>query len=269
MEQILVQAQTIVAEYGIKIVAAIAILIVGRWVARMLTGVFGRALTKAGTDETLVRFSKNLVYAALLAFVVLAMLGQLGIQTASFVAVIGAAGLAIGFALQGSLANFAAGVMLIIFRPFKVGDYIEAGGAAGTVEEIAIFNTVLKTPDNRQIFVPNGSITGGNIVNASANETRRVDMVFGCSYEDDVSKVKALLEELLRADERVLQNPAPTVAVAELADSSVNFTVRPWVKAADYWGLYFDLHETVKRRFDEAGFSIPYPQSDVHVQQAA
>ena len=269
MEQALAEAQAIVAEYGLKVIAAIAIFVVGRWVARGLANFFGRALTRAGTDETLVGFSINLAYAALLVFVVLAVLGQLGIQTASFVAVIGAAGLAVGFALQGSLSNFAAGVMLILFRPFKVGDYIEAGGAAGTVDEIMIFSTVLRTPDNRQIFVPNGSITAGNIVNASARETRRVDLVFGCGYEDDVAQVKSLLEEVLRGDQRVLDNPAPTVAILELADSSVNFAVRPWVKASAYWGLYFDLNETVKRRFDEAGFNIPYPQTDVHVHGGA
>ena len=266
MEQTLAQAQALVTEYGIKLVAALAIFVIGRWLARRLADVFGRALARAGTDETLVRFTTNLAYAALLAFVVLAVLGQLGIQTASLVAVIGAAGLAVGFALQGSLANFAAGVMLILFRPFKVGDYIQAGGAAGTVDEIMIFSTVLTTPDNKQIFVPNGSITSGNIVNASARDTRRVDLVFGCSYDDDVHAVKALLEDLLRTDERVLESPAPTVAVLELADSSVNFAVRPWVRSGDYWAVYFDLHESVKRRFDEAGHTIPYPQTDVHVR---
>jgi small conductance mechanosensitive channel len=269
MEQYIADVQALVATYGMKIIAALAIFVVGRWLARVLSKAFGRALERTGTDKTLVRFSVNLTFAALLVFVVLAVLGQLGIQTASFVVVIGAAGLAVGFALQGSLSNFAAGVMLILFRPFKVGDYIEAGGAAGTVEEIMIFSTRMKTPDNRAIFVPNGSITAGNIVNASANDTRRVDMVFGIGYDDDIPRVIALLHEILASDPRVLEDPAPTIGVIELADSSVNIAVRPWVQAADYWGLYFDMHKTVKLRFDAAGISIPYPQHELHMRQVA
>ena len=197
----------------------------------------------------------------------LAVLGKLGIQTTSFIAVLGAAGLAIGLALQGSLSNFASGVMLVLFRPFKVGDYIEAGGTSGTVEEMLIFSTKMKTPDNKAVFVPNGSITGGTIVNYSAKDTRRVDLVFGVSYEDDISKVKQIIEEVLNADDRILKDPSPTVGLAELGDSSVNFVVRPWVSAADYWGVRFSLNEAMKLRFDQEGVSIPYPQRDVHFHE--
>jgi small conductance mechanosensitive channel len=199
--------------------------------------------------------------------VVLAALAQLGIQTTSFIAVIGAAGLAIGFALQGSLSNFAAGVMLIIFRPFKVGDFIEAAGTAGVVEEIMIFSTKLRSPDNKQLYVPNGSILSGTIVNYSAKNQRRVDLVFGCGYGDDIKKVKALLEAIVKENPLVLDDPAPTIGVLELGDSSVNFAVRPWVATPDYWDAYFQITEGVKQRFDEAGISIPFPQRDVHLLQ--
>ena len=269
MNEILETVQGLVATYGVKIVAAIAIYFIGKWIARKLTDLVQAVMRRAGTDQTLVKFVGNLSYIGLYVFVVLAALGQLGIQTTSFIAIIGAAGLAIGLALQGSLSNFAAGVMLIVFKPFKVGDYVEAGGASGTVEEIMIFSTKMKSPDNKELFVPNGAIFGGNIVNYSAKDTRRVDMVFGCGYGDDLLKAKSLLEELVNADERILKEPAVTVAVSELADSSVNFVVRPWVNAADYWGVYFDMQERVKLRFDAEGICIPYPQRDVHIHQAA
>jgi len=269
MENALTTIQSLIAAYGLKVVAAVAIFFIGKWLSRLLTRALERMMTRAGTDAMLVGFAANIAYAALIAFVVLAALAQLGVQTTSFIAIIGAAGLAVGLALQGSLSNFAAGVMLIIFRPFKVGDYIEAGGAAGTVEEIMIFSTRLKSPDNKQLYVPNGAILGGNIINYSAKDTRRVDLVFGCSYDDDLAGVKRLLEEIVAGDERVLDDPPPTIAVLELGDSAINFAVRPWVKSADYWGVYFDFNETVKRRFDEAGFHIPFPQRDVHVHQQA
>jgi small conductance mechanosensitive channel len=200
-------------------------------------------------------------------FVIVAAIGTLGVQTTSFVAVLGAAGLAVGFALQGSLSNFAAGVMLIVFRPFKAGDYVEAGGTAGSVQEVSIFTTVMKTPDNKKVIIPNSQITGGSITNYSAMETRRVDMVFGIGYGDNIKQAKDTLEQILAADERILKDPAPTIAVSELADSSVNFVVRPWVKTADYWAVYFDLTEKVKLTFDEKGISIPFPQQDVHMHQ--
>jgi small conductance mechanosensitive channel len=200
-------------------------------------------------------------------FVIIAAINTLGVQTTSFIAVIGAAGLAIGFALQGSLANFASGVMLIIFRPFKAGDFVEAGGTSGAVEAIHIFNTVLKTPDNKKVIIPNSKVTGDNIVNYSAKDTRRVDLVFGIGYEDDIRKAKQTLEQIVASDERVLKDPAPTIAVSELGDSSVNFVVRPWVNTADYWSVYFDLTEKVKLTFDDQGISIPFPQTDVHLHK--
>ncbi len=255
------------AQYGMKIVGAIAILIIGRVVVSIMMKIVRRLMQRANTDDTLTKFVVSLTKIALMTFLFIAALGTLGVQTASFVAVIGAAGLAIGFALQGSLANFASGVMLIIFRPFRAGDFVEAGGSMGVVDEISIFNTILKTPDNKKVIIPNSSITGGNITNFSAEAIRRVDLVFGIGYDDDIKKAKEILDELIAADSRILKDPAPTVAVSELADSSVNFVVRPWVKTEDYWGVYFDLTEKVKLTFDERGISIPYPQHDVHLHQ--
>ena len=216
-------------------------------------------------DNTIIGFVANLTYVLLLTFFVVAALGQLGIQTTSFIAILGAAGLAIGLALQGSLANFAAGFLMIIFRPFKVGDLIEGAGTTGTVEEIQIFTTMLKTPDNKTVIIPNSKMTADNIVNYTAKGTRRVDMIVGIGYESDIDKAREIMEQLAANDERVLKDPATTIAVVELADSSVNFVFRPWVNAADYWNVWFDLTEQVKKRFDEAGISIPYPQRDIHV----
>jgi small conductance mechanosensitive channel len=256
------------AAYGLKVVGAIVILVVGRIIVGFLAKMVGRLLRGAGTDETLTKFIMSLTRIGLLIFVILAAVNTLGVETTSFIAVIGAAGLAIGFALQGSLANFASGVMLIIFRPFKTGDFVEIAGTVGTVDAIQIFNTVLKTPDNKMIIVPNSGVTGGNITNYSANETRRIDLVFGISYDDDIKKAKKILERILAEDERVLKEPAPVVAVSELADSSVNFVVRPWAKTSDYWRVYFDITEKVKLTFDEQGISIPYPQRDIHMHEA-
>ena len=251
--------------YGIRVIAAIVILVVGRWVAKIFKHVFKKVMTKREVDVTITSFVGSLTYYLLLTFFVVAALGQLGVQTTSLVAIVGAAGLAIALALQGSLANFAAGFLMIIFRPFAVGDYIEAAGTAGTVEKIQIFNTQLKTPDNKTVIVPNAAVTAGNIVNYSTKGTRRVDMTFGIGYEDDIDKAKAIIEEMIKADARVLPEPAPVIAVAELADSSVNIIARPWVNASDYWGLYFDLTEGVKKRFDAEGISIPFPQRDIHL----
>ena len=259
--------QALAAAYGLKIIAAIIIFIIGKWLSGVLSRAVGKAMNRAKAEQVLVKFVVNLAYAALLAFVVLAALAQLGIQTTSFIAIIGAAGLAIGLALQGSLSNFAAGVMLIIFRPFKVGDFIEAAGTAGSVEEIMIFSTKLKSPDNKQLFVPNGSILAGTIVNYSARNQRRVDLIFGCGYGDDIKKTKALLEAIVKENALVLDEPAPTIGVLELGDSSVNFAVRPWVATPDYWDVHFQITEEVKQRFDEAGISIPFPQRDVHLVQ--
>jgi small conductance mechanosensitive channel len=253
--------------YGMKVVAAIVIIIVGRWVARGISNLIKRGMRKSKTDETLVSFVGNLSYVALLAFVVIAALNQLGIQTASFIAVVGAAGLAIGLALQGSLANFAAGVLMIIFKPFKADDFIEGAGVAGTVEKIQIFTTQLKTPDNKTIIVPNSKLMGDNITNYTMKGTRRVDFVFGIGYEDDIDKARQVIDRIINEDERVLKEPAPMVAVSELADSSVNFTTRAWTTAGDYWSFYFDTTEKVKKQFDAEGISIPFPQRDVHVYE--
>lgn len=265
MNTILPKLQEFAAFYGIKIIAAVAIFVVGRWIAKALANVVRRLMTKSKVHETLISFVGNLTYIALLTIVVIAALNQLGIQTTSFIAIIGAAGLAIGLALQGSLANFAAGVLLIIFRPFKTGDYIEGAGVAGTVEEIQIFTTQLKTPDNKTIIIPNAKLTGDNIVNYSAKDTRRVDMVIGVSYSDDIQKVKEVLQDILAKDERVLQDPASTIGILEFGDNSVNFAFRPWVKTAEYWNLYWDLTAAIKNRFDAEGITIPFPQRDVHI----
>jgi small conductance mechanosensitive channel len=265
VSSIMPKLQELMAFYGLKIVAAVLILILGRWVSKGLRLLIQRMMRKAEVEQTIVSFVGSLSYIALLTFVVLAALNQLGIQTTSFIAIIGAAGLAIGLALQGSLANFAAGFLMIVFQPFKAGDYIEGAGVAGTVELIQIFTTRLKTPDNKTIIIPNAKLMGDNIVNYSAKDTRRVDMVIGVSYNDDLKKVREILLDLLAKDNRVLQDPEPTIGVLELADNSVNFALRPWVKTEDYWGLYFDLTESVKRRFDDEGISIPFPQRDVHV----
>jgi small conductance mechanosensitive channel len=256
-------------DYGPKVIAALAIFIIGRMAVSIVTGFVRRLMRRSEVDETLIKFVCSLTKFALLMFVIIASLGALGIQTTSLVAIMGAAGLAVGLALQGSLSNFAAGVLLILFRPFKAGDFIEAGGAMGSVESIQIFNTIMTSPDNRQIIVPNSQITGGTITNFSAHDTRRIDMVFGIGYDDDIKKTKETLERIAAADSRILKDPKVTVAVSELADSSVNFVVRPWVKSEDYWDVLFDFHEKVKLEFDAAGISIPFPQTDVHLYKQA
>lgn len=267
MEEIVNKIYQLLTVYGLKVVAALAIFVVGRWVAKGVRKLVERLMTKSKVDPTLVSFTANLAYIGLLAFIVIAALGQLGIQTTSFIAVLGAAGLAVGLALQGSLSNFAAGFLLIIFRPFKVGDLIEGAGVFGVVEAIQIFTTQLKTADNKTVIVPNAKLTDDNIVNWTVKGTRRVDMVFGIGYEDDIDNARALMAEIIAADDRVLKNPEPQIAISELADSSVNFVVRPWVKVNDYWGVYFDLTEKIKKAFDANGVSIPFPQRDVHVYQ--
>lgn len=265
MEDIIDKIYGILTVYGLKIIAAIAIFIVGRWVAKGIRKLIERLMKRGNIDKTVIRFAGNLSYIALLAFVVIAAMGQLGIQTTSFIAVLGAAGLAIGLALQGSLSNFAAGFLLIIFRPFKVGDLIEGAGVSGVVEAIEIFTTQLKTPDNKTVIIPNGKLTDDNIINWTAKGTRRVDLVMGIGYDDDIDKARQIMSDIIKEDKRVLEHPPTLIAVAELADSSVNFTVRPWVKVDDYWNVYFDLTEKFKKAFDAAGISIPYPQSDVHM----
>jgi len=252
---------------GLKSLQSVVVFVVGRWVAKGLTKFAEKVMNKRQVDPTIVSFVDNMTYIALLVFVVLAALGQLGIQTTSFIAVIGAAGLAIGLALQGSLSNFAAGFLMIIFRPFKVGDFIEGAGVAGTVEKIQIFTTQLKTPDNKTIIIPNAKLSSDNIVNFSEKGTRRVDLVFGIGYGDDIDHAKKVIMDVLAKEERILKDPATTIGVVELADSSVNFAVRPWVKADDYWSVYFNLTENIKKNFDSQGISIPFPQRDVHMYE--
>jgi small conductance mechanosensitive channel len=264
-EQIQQLVNTYVIPWGIKIVLALVIFFVGRWVAKLVTRLAQRLMKRSGMDDMLVNFIGSILGGILVLVVIIAALDQLGVDTTSLIALIGAAGLAIGLALQDSLKNFSSGVMLIVFRPFTTGNFVEAGGTMGIVEKITIFNTVMRTPDNREVIVPNGAIYGGTITNYSARDTRRVDMVFGISYDDDIKKAKQILERLVAEDERVLEDPAPQVALSELADSSVNFVVRPWVKAEDYWALKFDYTEKVKLTFDAEGISIPYPQMDVHL----
>ncbi|TCS41014.1 mechanosensitive ion channel family protein [Reinekea marinisedimentorum] len=251
----------------VSFVMAIVIFIVGRWIANALAKLVNKMLIKAKVDEILANFLTGIVKAILIIFVIIAALSQLGIDTTSLSVVIGAAGLAIGMALKDSLNNFASGVMLILFRPFKAGDFVEAGGVAGIVETITVFSTTMRTGDNKEVIVPNGGIYGGTITNYSARDTRRIDMVFGIGYDSDLLKAKSILMEMVAADERILKDPAPVVAVSELADSSVNFVVRPWVKSGDYWAVLWDMQEKVKLRFDKEGISIPFPQMDVHVNQ--
>lgn len=255
--------------WGINIVMALAIFIVGKMIVKMLVKLSRKLMEKASVDSILINFIASIINTVLLLFVVIASLNQLGVDTTSLIALVGAAGLAIGLALQGTLQNLASGVMLIIFRPFTDGDFIEAAGVTGVVEEIGIFTTTMKTPDNKEIIVPNGELFSGTITNYSKRATRRVDMVFGIGYDDDIKKAKEILVRILNDDDRVLSDPAPVVAVGELADSSVNFNVRPWCATDDYWNVYSDIHEKVKLTFDAEGISIPYPQMDVHQNKAA
>ncbi len=250
---------------GISLLLALVILIIGRQLVKLVLRLITVALEKSNVEDTVRIFVTNLLNTLLMILVFIAAINQLGIETTSIIAVLGAAGLAIGLALQGSLANFAAGILIVIYRPYKVGDYIEAGNHAGTVKDIQIFSTVLKTPDNKIVVVPNGSIMNGSIVNYSDQDTRRVDLIISCSYEDDIDKVRSVLEGILKKEKRILKDPKPQIAVAELADSSVNFIFRPWVKRTDYLPVYYSLLEEVKKRFDKEGISIPYPQSDVHI----
>ena len=267
MKEYMQMAMDTITTYGTNILMAAVIYIIGKWLAGRIKKAISGLMDKQKVDPILVKFVGNLTYGTLLVFVVLAALNQLGVQTTSFIAIIGAAGLAIGLALQGSLANFAAGVLMIIFRPFKVGDFIEAAGVAGVVEEIDIFTTNMRSVDNKAIIVPNGSVLGGTITNYSAKDTRRIDLVIGIGYDADIKQAKDVLTEILQADNRIMKDPQPTIGIIELADSSVNFAVRPWVSTADYWDVYFSLNEQIKTRFDAEKISIPYPQRDVHLYQ--
>ncbi len=263
--EVLEMIKTTGVEFGINLVTAIVIFYFGRMVVGLLMRGLNKMMQAQDVDKTLQTFVTNLVRMILLMFVIIAAISALGIQTTSFIAILGAAGLAIGLALQGSLSNFASGVLIVMFRPYKVGDFVEAAGISGSVEEVQILTTVLKTGDNKKVIVPNSQIMGSIITNYSANDRRRVDMVIGVSYDDDLDKVRGTLEQLVAADDRILDDPACTIAVSELADSSVNFVVRPWAKTADYWGVKFDLTEAIKKRFDKDGISFPFPQQDVHL----
>jgi len=253
-----------VTTYSIKILAALLIFLIGKWLCRKITNLLSKLLEKNNIDVTLIRFLDSIVYYALLIVVLIAAAGQLGINTTSFLTIVGAAGLAVGLALKDSLSNFASGVMLIMFRPYRVGDFVSVGGVSGTVKSIDIFNTTIHSPDNQKFIVPNANITTDVITNVTANDTRRVDLVIGIGYDDDIAKAKNILKDIIKNEKRILEDPATNIAVSELADSSVNFVVRPWVKTSEYWDVYFDLTEKIKVTFDKEGISIPYPQQDVH-----
>lgn len=255
------------SEYGLKVIAAILIFVIGKWASKKLAFLSKKLMTKANIDKTLVEFAGSIVYFVLLVVVVLSSLNTLGVNTTSFLAVFGAASLAVGLALKDSLSNIGAAVIIIIFRPFKIGDVINAAGAMGTVKEINLFSTVIEPVDKSIIIVPNSAVISGNITNFSQRKQRRVDLVFGIGYGDDLKLAKESLLEIIKADERVLAEPAPLVAVSELAESSVNFTFRVWVDSGDYWDVYYDMLEKVKLTFDEKGISIPYPQMDIHMQK--
>lgn len=255
----------IVSGYAFSFIMALLIFVIGKWAVNKLVALLGKVLRKVkGMDETLIKFLENIVYYALMIVVLLTALGKLGVETTSFLAILGAAGLAIGLALKDSLGNFASGVMIILFKPFKVGDLVTAAGVTGTITEVGIFNSIFLTADNQKIIVPNGAITSGSIINVNANDTRRVDLVVSIGYSDDIKKTKEVLNNILTSNEKVLVDKGITVAVAELAESSVDFVVRAWVKTPDYWDVKFGLTETIKLRFDEEGISIPFPQQDVH-----
>lgn len=258
---------TYIVPWAINAAMALLIFVAGRMIARWIANLLARRLTAHQLDELLVRLTRNTVFYLLLVVVILAALNQLGVDTTSALAALGAAGLAVGLALKDSLSNFAAGVMIVVFQPFKLGHFIEAGGTSGSVQDVGLFSTTLLTPDNKRVVVPNSLIYGGTITNYSAEDLRRVDMVFGIAYEDDIEQARRLIESTLKADGRVLEEPAATVAVSELADSSVNFVVRPWVKKEDYWDVQFAMMEQIKLAFDQNGLSIPYPQQDVHMHE--
>jgi len=252
-------------DFGVKIITALAIFVVGKWLARKLSSVVIKLMEKGTSDPMLVRFVGNLVYFGLLIFVVLATIAQVGVQTTSVVATLAAAGFAVGLALQGSLGNFASGILLLVLRPFRVGHYIDGAGVSGTVEEVNIFSTLLRTPDNKSIVIPNSQLTGSVITNYSAKTERRVDLTFGVSYSDDLDKVRKVITDVLAQDQRILSDPAPTIGLMSLGESSVDFVVRPWVKSEDYWAVLFDVNEAMKKRFDAEDITIPFPQRDVHI----
>ena len=269
MQAVIDHAIPVLTTYGLRIVGAVLILVAGWIAARTVAGFARRALTRSKIDESLTGFAESLVKWAILVFALIAALAKFGVQTTSFIAVLGAAGLAVGLALQGSLSNFAAGVLILLFRPFRVGDVIDSSGSRGKVKEIGILTTTLATPDNQMVILPNASVLSDKIVNVNAYPTRRVDLVAGISYGDDVGQAREILLEMLSSHPQVLEDPEPVVEVLELADSSVNLAVRPWVRTEDYWPVFFDLHRSIKLDLEGSGLSIPFPQRDVHLFQAA
>ncbi len=250
-----------------KLALAIFTLIMGLWVIKVFVKAFGRTMERSEVDVSLQKFLSTLVGILFRILLVISVASMVGIKMTSFIAILGAAGLAVGLALQGSLANFAGGVLILLFKPYKAGDFIDAQGYLGTVNQIQVFNTILKTPDNKTVILPNGGLSNSSITNFSTEPTRRVDMTFGISYSDDIKETKDLLTKVIEDESRILKDPSPMVVVSELADSSVNLAVRVWCKTSDYWGVYFDMHEKVKLSFDKQGVSIPFPQRDVHVFQ--
>jgi len=263
-----VALEKLLVSWGGRILSALVVLVIGMWLAKRFAGAFSKVLEKRKIDVTLTKFLSTILYYIILVAVIIAAAAQVGINTASFLTVVGAASLAVGLALKDSLGNFAAGVMLILFRPFKVGDYVTVGGESGTVEEIHIFNTILNTADNQKKIIPNSMVSSNTITNVTANPTRRIDLVVGISYNDDMKRAKETLEAILAETEGVMEEPAPVVAVSNLGASSVDLVARPWVKTGDYWNVRFELTEKIKRTFDEKNISIPYPQTDVHMYRA-
>lgn len=254
-------------KYGPGIVAAIITLIAGLWIIGIITRAFGREMEKKNMDPSLRPFLKSMLSAVLKVMLFISVIGMIGVQATSFVAVLGAAGLAVGLALQGTLQNFAGGVIILLLKPFKVGDWVDAAGYAGTINSIQIFNTYLKTPDNKTIIIPNGQLANSSMTNYSTEARRRVDWTFGVGYGDSTEKTRETLMSLINADERILKDPEPFIAVSELGDSSVNFVVRVWVESGDYWGVFFDMNENVYNKFNDVGLNIPYPQMDVHLHK--
>jgi len=266
-ENLLERIEDIILTYGPKLIGAVIVFIIGLWIVKVLTKSFSKVLDKREVDASLKPFFKSMIGILLKVLLVISVLSMMGIEMTSFVAILGAAGLAVGLALSGTLQNFAGGVMILIFKPYKVGDFIDAQGHSGTVREIQIFNTILKTPDNKTIIIPNGKLSNASMTNYSTEELRRVDWKIGIGYGDDADKAKQVLRTMVEADERALEDPAVFIALSELGDSSVNFAVRAWVKAADYWPLFFHINEEVYKVFDKEGLNIPFPQMDVHLHQ--
>lgn len=266
-DQILEKLTGIAVEYGPKLLGAIVVLVLGSWIINLIMRGIRKMMEKGDMDASLKPFLRTLVRTLLRALLFISVLGMLGIEMTSFIAILGAAGLAVGLALSGTLQNFAGGVMILLFKPFKVGDVLEAQGYIGSVKEIQIFNTIMKTADNKTIIIPNGGLATGSMTNYSTEETRRVDWTIGIGYGDDADKARAVIKKLADSDERILKDPEVFIAISELGDSSVNFAVRAWVKSSDYWGVFFDMNEKVYKSFAKEGLNIPFPQMDVHLHQ--